>query len=716
MHASNILELEVEAETPKLRIPHEESSREFLDPAIVSYGRHDIQNVRQSIGAPPNGGIASSAGLHSQPTLGHPSHGLSKIPAPTAVPATTDNKGIIDKAGSAGNKENIPTSATLSGPFSDLSLNGQTLGEAADANELTPAQEQGIEVLRGKEVPLGQLANNSNKRRKSGVKGSVSAQTQTLPEPHPPTTPLSSQKRRSKQQKGWRQTPLLSEPATTQNYSHKSSATVTLDSGLKPPPSRNSKTAPGHLNRRARRRQKQEEEQNGWATGEVSDIQDMGDFDFEENLSKFDKRKVFDQIRLDDTTADEARLVSFNRLPKPGTAGGKNLHYTENVLDSPVHKSVGHSSDSDLAVSETKMSRTSTRHPPSRKGSALVAGDHHGSGSTFVTDSIGMARQRSNHSRAASPKVKTDSSTARHRSITTAPKPSLRFPSTNRQCPTISPLQMLEIEQLAISELGLTEEMMAETAARSIAETAYHLSTTEDDEHPGHWTVPLIVILAGNHKTGSRAIAAARHLRNHGARVVLCVLGVEREDDLLDSVRRQLKILRNCGGQAIKQDALMRTLRKLQAPTDLIIDALLGMHISFDDLRTDDQAAYFQLVCWANTNTDALILSIDIPSGIDASSGLLTTQDGQPLHLHAANVLSLGAPKMGLLTALARVEGVGGLGLYVADIGISPTAWKKFGTRRRHGVEFGGEWVVAVVYDGGEKDEVGGEGEEIRWL
>ena len=716
MHASNILELEVEAETPKPRIPREESSREFVDPAIVSYGRHDIQNARQPIGAPANGGIPSSAGFHSQPALGHPSHELSTIHAPTAVPATTDDRGIIEKAGSAGSKENIPTSATLSGPFSDLSLNGQMLGEVPNAKELTPPQEQGIEVLKDKEVPLGQVANNSNKRRKSGVKGSVSAQTQTLPEPHPPTTPLSSQKRRSKQQKGWRQTPLLSEPAATQNHSHKPSATINLDSGLKPPPTRNSKLAPGHLNRRARRRQKQEEDQNGWATGEVSDIQDMGDFDFEENLSKFDKRKVFDQIRLDDTTADEARLVSFNRLPKPGTAGGKNLHYTENVLDSPVQKSVGHSSDSDLAVSETKMSRTSTRHPPSRKGSALAAGDHHGSGSTFVTDSVGMARRRSNHSRAASPKVKTDSSTGLHRSSTSAPKPSLHFSSTNRQCPTISPLQMLEIEQLAISELGLTEEMMAETAARSIAETAYHLSTTEDEEHPGHWSVPLIVVLAGNHKTGSRAIAAARHLRNHGARVVLCVLGIEREDDLLDSVRRQLKILRNCGGQAIKQDALMRTLKKLQAPTDLIIDALLGMHISFDDLRTDDQAAYFQLVCWANSSSDALILSIDIPSGIDASSGLLTTQDGQPLHLHAANVLSLGAPKMGLLTSLARVEGVASLGLYVADIGISPNAWKKFGTRRRHGVEFGGEWVVAVVYDNGEKDVVGREGEEIRWL
>jgi len=34
------------------------------------------------------------------------------------------------------------------------------------------------------------------------------------------------------------------------------------------------------------------------------DIQELPDFDFAENLSKFDKRSVFDQIRNEDTTAD----------------------------------------------------------------------------------------------------------------------------------------------------------------------------------------------------------------------------------------------------------------------------------------------------------------------------------------------------------------------------------------------------------------------------
>lgn len=258
---------------------------------------------------------------------------------------------------------------------------------------------------------------------------------------------------------------------------------------------------------------------------------------------------------------------------------------------------------------------------------------------------------------------------------------------------------MLELEQLAISELGLTEEMMTENAARCIAETAYSLVTffkRKEDKSPSR--PPLIVLLAGNHKTGSRAIAAARHLLNHGAHVVLCILGpLEREDELMESVRRQLKIFRNCGGHAIKQDALMRTLRQLQAPTDLIVDALFGMHLTFEDLRTDDQASYFQLLCWAN-GSEADTLSIDIPSGIDASSGLAAEHDEESLCVRASRIISLGAPKTGLLTALSTIPEVTAAMLLVADLGIGPAAWKKFGNKKRYGVEFAGKWMAELHY------------------
>jgi len=66
--------------------------------------------------------------------------------------------------------------------------------------------------------------------------------------------------------------------------------------------------------------------------------------------------------------------------------------------------------------------------------------------------------------------------------------------------------------------------------------------------------------------------------------------------------------------------------------------------------------------------------------------------------MNAQHVFSLGAPKIGLLTSLAEIEPRMRPNLAVADIGISPVAWKKFGTRRRNGIEFGGSWVAGLDF------------------
>lgn len=117
--------------------------------------------------------------------------------------------------------------------------------------------------------------------------------------------------------KGWRKTPLLEPNPSFQPFS-----------SLK----------------RQNKRGKQGIDEAGWATEDASEVQEMGDFDFERSLAKFDKRSVFQEIQTEDSIAEEDRLVSHNRLPKvkPGTAGGKNYHYTENVLDTPNGHGHGH--------------------------------------------------------------------------------------------------------------------------------------------------------------------------------------------------------------------------------------------------------------------------------------------------------------------------------------------------------------------------------------
>ncbi|KAL9030545.1 MAG: hypothetical protein Q9196_001349 [Gyalolechia fulgens] len=437
-----------------------------------------------------------------------------------------------------------------------------------------------------------------------------------------------------------------------------------------------------------------QEERNGWATEEATDIQDMGDFDFQGNLSKFDKRGVFEQIRQDDTTADEARLVNFNRLPtRQGTNGGKNLHYTENVLDSPKpngHMSWNSEDDGEASddgfssgrSSRRNLSRASVRKPPSRKGSAILPPDH--------TSSSGFPARYSSQERPG-PRIKVKSSSSRYprSDISRSSSPRFQLATSGSCCPCVTPLQMLELEQLATSELGLSDDMMTENAARCIAQLA--CTATPGDR---------VVVLAGNTKSGARAIAAGRQLKNHGMRVILFVLGIEREEDLLEIVRRQLSIYRNSGGRLAKAENLLALGRGGQSPSDVIVDALLGMHLSFDDLRTADQNSFYEIAGWAN-KSGASVLAVDVPSGLDASSGSTSRPSGIPdLLIRPTHVLALSAPKTGLLAAMAQSEEEQRRlwKVFVADVGISNSVWKKFGTRRRYGVDFGTEWVAELGF------------------
>lgn len=182
---------------------------------------------------------------------------------------------------------------------------------------------------------------------------------------------------------------------------------------------------------------------------------------------------------------------------------------------------------------------------------------------------------------------------------------------------------MLEFEQFAVSELGLTEDIMTENAARGIAESclsvlrSFEKGQGKIDSTPN----PVILIAAGDHKTGARAIAAGRHLRNHGFRVTVTIMGLDHEEDLLDAVKQQANAYRKAGGTLLKSNELLEGLKGGSVRPTFLLDALLGIHTCFEDLRRDDQAFYFELVIWIN-RAAIEILSIDVPSGLDSSSGM----------------------------------------------------------------------------------------------
>ena len=459
-----------------------------------------------------------------------------------------------------------------------------------------------------------------------------------------------------------------------------------------------------------KQRQKPSENQNGWATEDATDIQELGDFDFAANLSKFNKREVFRQLKEDDTVDESARLVGHNKVPRTGTGAGRNLHWTENVLDTPkaANNGMWNSEAGDTAdethepllnsgrSSRREASRSRTRGmPSSRKGSTRTVDEF---SSIRGSSRIGSFRQTSFEA-TDSPRIKTKiaSSTSPYIGSTSTSRPSLRIQGSNKVCPCLTPWQALEFEQYAVTELGLSEDMLSENGARGVAET---LAKIVDSTKEHAKIATIIVAITGNHKTGARTLAACRHLRNRGVRVIATVMHFGHDEDLLEPVRRQTNAFLKAGGIVARPNELLENLKNGSIKPDIFLDALLAAHSVFDDLRRNEQAWCFEMIILLNRTT-ATVASIDVPSGLDPSSGEITMAEGSALAISPHMIISLGSPKPYLLAMLREAGAINNPDLYVADIGISNSIWRRAGPKKHRGVDFGTAWVIKLRYQAG---------------
>lgn len=553
--------------------------------------------------------------------------------------------------------------------------------------------------------------------------------------------PAEGQKAQAGRGKGWRETPMLQDTASFQPFNA--------------------------LKKSGRRQRQQLSQDNGWASEDVTDVQEMGDFDFEGGLAKFDKRTLFDQMRKEDEVADADRLVTYNRrpLPKPGTASGKNLHFSENVLDLP--STVLASTPKSIVREPQAVSQDFWNSEADDVGAVVGAtGGGRSSGREFESrqssrrDESKASNTRRSQSRKASASTAGQGAARAHpvgarSSYPERPQPQASHPASatrglyllpsRRRLETVSALQMLNLENIAHNEMGLTEDMMAENAGRGIAEaTLIALADPAIKIRTGGATVAAsgtavqssasssqttVVILSGNNKSGIRAVAGARHLRSRGINVLVCVVGIERgERELLEDFRQQIRLYRNFGGRIHNKSELFEYLRKATIPTltidtprsavvarppavALIVDALLGLAISFDELRTGDQATVYELIKWANRN-EAFVLAVDVPTGIDPTSGKASIIDGTRLYVRPRYVVAMGAPKRGLAEAVSTGEAEDGSmaepavlddpaldwRLFIADIGLGAAVWKKAGTKIRRGIDFDDKWLLEMRY------------------
>ncbi|KAF2102785.1 YjeF N-terminal domain-like protein [Rhizodiscina lignyota] len=696
-----------------------QASQPFVDPAIVSMGkRPSIQSTRSSFQTGP----PFPASVQEAPAT-------PMKPAAAAVPPPKRSAHV-----GASNHPTGPrnAAATLTAPFSGLDIGDNA--ETLDDSEEPTIVDNGVrrvsitKTRTGKPMdgPSEMPHKKSGRNKRNKKRQEQGSQDFGVPESSPEAVRKGTNASTQYRGKGWRQTPILRE--ASEPISSKTPGVITGNVG---------QAAIKSSRRMQNHQRKLEAQQNGWATEDATDIQEMPEFDFQSNLNKFDKRAVFDQIRNEDTTADDERLVSFNRLPaRPGTHGGKNLHPTENVLSSQNVKNASKRSsqtdtssdefDFDSARNSRTMSRASSKRGPLRSNSNLADETLPTRSRSSITG-LGVPRTAySSHSHShGSPNI--GSST--HFTPPTSPPvergPPHQAPTqshfllshSGRTCPTITPGGMLAVEELAEVEFGIPPGILTENAGRGIAEVMLAALNPGGlrlaRENVALNARPVCIVLAGNHKAGARAVAASRHLSGRGVKVMVCVLEFDKVHtgsgmELDRELKVQLDIVRKLGGTVKSWADVKRWLHGGEAPVEGVLDALLPLGKTFEELGPYQDDA-MEMVVWVNSGTGKVVVSVDVPSGVNGSTGETNYDalNAGPFAIKAKHIACVGAPRIGLLRALQRASNPASgeprpdWSLWAIDIGINK-AWKQFGSVGGRGVRFGGEWVAPITFVSGE--------------
>jgi NAD(P)H-hydrate epimerase len=124
-----------------------------------------------------------------------------------------------------------------------------------------------------------------------------------------------------------------------------------------------------------------------------------------------------------------------------------------------------------------------------------------------------------------------------------------------------------------------------------------------------------VAVVCGKGNNGGDGFVCARHLAAAGVQADVFLIG--RVRDLRPEAGRNWRILRrlnNCGLRLIRQDTVC-DFADILKPYNVIVDALFGV-----GLRSQVEGIYARCIEAVNKSR-ALVISVDIPSGLDASTG-----------------------------------------------------------------------------------------------
>ncbi len=220
--------------------------------------------------------------------------------------------------------------------------------------------------------------------------------------------------------------------------------------------------------------------------------------------------------------------------------------------------------------------------------------------------------------------------------------------------------QIRELDRRAMQHYGIPGLVLMENAGRGAAYVAA--------DRLGGAAGKLAVIFCGKGNNGGDGFVIARHLHNLGAHVRLVLAFTPEAGDSAGDAAVNLAIVRAMRMPLVigESEAGLEDAALLARDADLIVDALLGT-----GLAGQVRDPYLALIRLINAE-DKPVLSVDIPSGLDADTGQVLRAA-----VRAERTATFVMPKIGFDLA----EGPAHVGkLSIIDIGVPRELVEQTGT------------------------------------
>ena len=186
--------------------------------------------------------------------------------------------------------------------------------------------------------------------------------------------------------------------------------------------------------------------------------------------------------------------------------------------------------------------------------------------------------------------------------------------------------EMKELDAYTINEVGIPSLVLMERAALALAERILAFLSENKAEHESVFQGSIfcpVLVAAGIGNNGGDGIAIARILHCRGVSVDLLMAGSKNR--MTAETQKQLSIARALGVHEVTQAGTKHY--------SVIVDALFGVGLS-----RPIEGTYAELIHTLN-QADAYRIAVDIPSGVDASTG---QELGIAFHAHETVTFAFG--------------------------------------------------------------------------